>query len=206
VAKAKKGPQKGKVPAHLRPYLFGSKKKGGGNVAKKKAVRRQSAGTGGGGRGHRRRSGGGGGMFGGGGLFSGPMIATVGGATAAAFIGPKIIERLPESLRTTGSIVGPAVAGLGGGWLIAKMTGNKQLAAGFAAGIIGPSIGAMLGSLGAKTQMKGLGFVGEPGGASYLPQDLDGLAGDDDDLEGLAGDDDDLEGLGAYEPETVEIV
>jgi hypothetical protein len=204
VAKAKKGPQKGKVPAHLRPYLFGNKQKGSGNVAKKKAVRRKSAGTSGGGRGHRRRSGGGG-MFGGGGLFNGPMVATVGGATAASFLGPKIIERLPENLRTTGSIIGPAVAGLGGGWLIAKMTGNKQLAAGFAAGIIGPSIGAMLGSLGAKAQMKGLGFVGNPGGQDYLPNDLEGMGGDDD-LEGLAGDDDDLEGLGAYEPETVEIV
>jgi hypothetical protein len=143
------------------------------------------------------------------------MIATIGGAAAAGVLVPMFKQYLPASWQQPGSIIGPAVIGLGGGYLLARFLG-AEVGAGFAAGVIGPVVGGMLGSAvsGQRTTLKGLGDIGTSDGINYLP-DASGMAGGayagDDDMAGLSGDElegltsEELEGLGAYEPETVYI-
>lgn len=162
-----------------------------------------------------RRGAFGGGGKGLGGLFSRPMIATIGGAAAAGVLVPMFKQYLPASWQQPGSIVGPAVVGFGGGYLLSRFLG-AEVGAGFAAGVIGPLLGGMLGSAvtGQRAQLKGLGEVGNSDGVSYLPSG-DGMNGGayagDDDMSGLSGEelegltDEELSGLGAYEPETVYI-
>lgn len=195
--------QKGKVPAHLRPYLF-----------KKKGAKRSRSGGGGGGGGqsagkgstmarkkaktarrHYRRA-----RSGGGGSAVRDIAFVVGGATAAAFIGPKIAEMLPPSLKAAGNVGGAVLVGALGFFALRKF--NRTAALGFAAASIAPAVASMV----AKQTggVAGLGAIGDPDGVAYLngyAGELPQLSGSDDELSGS----DELEGLGAFTPEIVEV-
>lgn len=135
-----------------------------------------------------------------GGFLSKDVMATVGGAAAAGFLGPQIGRFLPPSMATSplGRIASAAVVGAVG--YLALKRFNRQAALGFAAAAIAPEVSGAI-SRGAG----GVSGFGEPDGINYLP--MDGIEDDDVDmmLSGIDDDDDGIDGLGELDEDTIDI-
>lgn len=158
-----------------------------------------------------KRSGGtGGGALGG--LMGRDTLAAIGGASAAAFVGPMIARYLPANLGNSaaGRIGGSVLIGAVGYFALKRVSRTAALA--FVGASVAPAIAGELGR-GLTPGLKGYGeadgvdYLPPPGVAGYLPGEEDALSGDDDGGELIGSADateEDLAGLGEFDAEFVE--